>query len=122
MAAGVMWGTVITMMHMNVYCVKKQNGGKMASDLDKFTEYTTALCKDPEKLKEFYRKIMGPPHRDLEGDEYNNVKLILALLEPYKQTNNQHCWTDYYKVGDVEYHVTSWSGNEPSTIAEYLPE
>jgi hypothetical protein len=68
------------------------------------------------------KQLMGPPHRDLEGDEYNHVQSILALLEPVKQTNNQRCWTDYYKVGDIEYHVTSWPGNDPPTIAEYLPE
>ena len=75
-----------------------------------------------EEALAFIRSIMGPPHRDLEGDEYNHIQLILALLKPYKQTNNQHAWTDYYKIGEVEYHVTTWSGDEPPTIAEYLPE
>ena len=76
----------------------------------------------------YYRKINGANRycavlcRDLEGEEYNHVMLILALMAPYKQTNNQHCWTDYYKVSDIEYHVTTWPNDEPPTIAEYLPE
>lgn len=87
----------------------------------------TAICLRHSKMtkeenRAFLRKVMGPPHRDLEGEEYNHIKLVLALLEPYKQTNNQHCWTDYYKIGDVEYHVTTFGVNEPPTIAEYLPE
>lgn len=80
----------------------------------------------PVKTKEdalaFIRKISGPPHRDLKGEEFNHVMLMLKLIEPYKQTNNQHCWTDYYKIGNTEYHVTAWPNNEPPTIAEYLPE
>ena len=78
--------------------------------------------KTKEEAQAFIRQVMGPPHTTLKDKEYEEVKLILALLIPYKQTNNQHCWTDYYKVGDIEYHVTSWPGNEPATIDEYLPE
>ena len=75
-----------------------------------------------EEHRAFLRKVMGPPHRDLEGEEYNHVMLILALMAPYKQTNNQHCWTDYYRMSGNEYHVTHWPGELPPTIAEYLPE
>ena len=103
-----MLGTVITMIATNAYYVEKQSGGNM--------------FKTKEEARAFLRKVMGPPHRDLEGEEYNHVMLILTLMAPYKQTNNQHCWTDHYKVGDIEYHVTSWPGDEPPTIAEYLPE
>jgi hypothetical protein len=103
-----MWGTVITMMHTNAYCAAKQNGGNM--------------FKTKEEARAFLRKVMGPPHRTLEGEEFNHVRLILALLEPYKQTNNQHTWTDYYKVGDIEYHVTNWPNGFEPTIDEYLPE
>lgn len=75
-----------------------------------------------EEALAFIRSVIGPPHRDLVGQEYNEVKLMLALLEPYKKTNNQHSWTDYYKIGDIEYHVTLFPGVDSPTIAEYLPE
>ena len=108
MAVGAIWGTVITMTATNVYYVKKQSGGNM-----KMTK---------EEAQAFIRGITGPPHRDLEGDEYSNVAVLLKLMEPYKSTNNQHAWTDYYKIGDVEYHVTTFGIDEPPTIAEFLPE
>jgi len=78
--------------------------------------------KTKEEATAFLRQVMGPPYRELEGDEYNHVRLILALLEPFEQTNNQQSWTDYYKVGDIEYRVTTWPGGHPPTIAEFLPE
>jgi hypothetical protein len=81
-----------------------------------------SMFKTKEEARAFLRKVMGPPHRDLEGEEYKHVQLMLALLEPYKKTNNQHTWTDYYKIGDIEYHVTSWPNGFESTISEYLPE
>jgi hypothetical protein len=74
-----------------------------------------------EEAQAFIRSIMGPRYTELQGVEYNHVTLILALLEPYQQTNNQRSWTDYYKVGNIEYRVTTWPGEHP-TIAEYLPE
>lgn len=75
-----------------------------------------------EEALAFIRRMSGPPSRDLEGEEYEHIRLVLALIAPYKQTNNQHCWTDYYKVGEIEYHVTTWPGDEPPTIVEFLPE
>ena len=112
MVVGAIWGTATTMTAMNVCCATKQSGGNMS----KYTE------KEIADAKAVIRSIMGPPHRDLEGEEYKHVQLMLALLEPYEQTNNQHTWTDCYKIGDIEYHVTSWPGNSPPTIAEYLLE
>lgn len=103
---------------MNVCCVVIQNGGNMTDQ----SKYMKSLLKDPEKLKEFYRKVMGPPHTELTGAEYDHVSVLLALIKPFKSTNNQHCWTDYYKIGDIEYHVTGWLNNNRPTIEEYLPE
>jgi len=76
---------------------------------EKFLE---ELRNDPARLKVFLRQIMGRPHRTLEGKEKNNIILLLALMEPFKQTNNQHSWTDYYMIGETEYHVTNFSDDE----------
>ena len=103
----------------NACCAEKQNGGNMS----KMKVAPPRKFKTKEEAQAFIRSIMGPPHTELSGKEYDEVNLMLALLEPYKQTNNQRCWTDYYKIGNIEYHVTTWPGSsEPPTIAEYLPE
>ena len=66
------------------------------------------MTMSPEEARVFLRKVMGPPKRTLEGDERDQVLLLLALMEPFKATNNQHCWTDYFLIGNTEYHVTTF--------------
>lgn len=75
-------------------------------------KYLEELRNDPARLKVFLRQIMGRPHRTLQGKEKNDIILLLALMEPFKQTNNQHSWTDYYMIGETEYHVTNFSDDE----------
>ena len=54
------------------------------------------LRPDPVKLKEFMRRVMGPPHKTLEGKEKEQTILLLQMIEPFKETNNQQSWTSYY--------------------------
>lgn len=68
----------------------------------------------------FIRKIMGPPTKTLEGKEKNDIILLLAMMEPFKETNNQHSWTEYYMIGKKEYHVTNFPDDE--VIVEELLE
>ena len=74
-----------------------------------------------EEARRFLRKVMGPPKRTLEGKEREQTLLLLALTEPFKQTNNQHSWTTYYMIGETEYHVTSFSC-EDDIVDLMLPE
>jgi hypothetical protein len=74
-----------------------------------------------DEAKQWLRNILGPPHRTLEGDEAKDILLLLALIEPFKETNNQHSWTEYYMIGDREYHVTTFPGEEP-IVDLVLPE
>jgi hypothetical protein len=74
-----------------------------------------------EEARAFIRKIMGPPSRTLEGKEREQVLLLLAMMEPYAESNNQHSWTDCYRIGETEYHVTSFS-NEDIIVDQMLPE
>ena len=46
----------------------------------------------PEEAQEFIRRVMGPPKRTIEGDEYKHVWLILKMTEPTLTSNNQHSW------------------------------
>lgn len=83
--------------------------------------YLEELRSDPARLKVFLRSIMGRPHRTLEGKEKNDIILLMALMEPFKATNNQHSWTEYYLIGETEYHVTNFPDSEV-VVDEMLKE
>ena len=61
-----------------------------------------------EEARVFLRKVMGPPTRTLEGKEKEQILLLLAIIEPFKETNNQRSWTSYYMIGETEYHVSNF--------------
>jgi hypothetical protein len=65
-----------------------------------------------EEARAFLRQVMGPPTKVLEGKEKNDIILLLAMMEPFRATNNQHSWTEYYMIGETEYHVTSFPDAE----------
>ena len=90
--------------------------------LKEMQQFHEELRADPVRLKAFMRAVMGPPHKTLEGKEKEQTMLLLALIEPFKQTNNQQSWTDYYMIGETEYHVTTWPGSEDPTVDKTLPE
>jgi hypothetical protein len=75
----------------------------------------------PEQARAFIRKVMGPPSRQLEGQERADILLILSLKESISSSNNQHAWTDVYIHNGKEYHVTSFANCE-SYVVEILPE
>jgi hypothetical protein len=60
-----------------------------------------------EEAKVFLRKVLGPPHRTLAGKDKDQILLLIAMIEPFKETNNQRSWTEYYMIGETEYQVTS---------------
>jgi hypothetical protein len=64
---------------------------------------------------------MGPPKRTLEGKEREDVLLLLTMMEPYSASNNQHSWTECYLIGDKDYQVTSFPG-EDDIVELMLPE
>lgn len=83
--------------------------------------YLEELMNDPVRLKALLRKVMGPPRRTLEGKEREQVLLLLAMMEPYSSSNNQHSWTECYMIGDNDYHVTVFPG-EAEIVELMLPE
>jgi len=85
-------------------------------------EFMDELLQDPVRLKAFMRAVQGPPRKTLEGKEKEQTLLLLALIEPFNQTNNQHSWTDYYMIGETEYHVTTWPGSDDPEVDMMLPE
>lgn len=75
-----------------------------------------------EELKVFLRKVMGPPHRTLEGQEKENVWLMIQLIdEPVSYSNNQRTITEVYQLNQKEYHVTYFDGDN-FEIDEMLPD
>jgi hypothetical protein len=76
----------------------------------------------PAEAKAFLRQVMGPPMKTLEGKEREQVKLLLAMMEPFKETNNQNSWTQYYMIGETEYHVTYFPGDGEEIVDEMLNE
>ena len=76
----------------------------------------------PEELKVLLRKVMGPPRRTLEGQEKENVWLMIQLIdEPTSTSNNQRTITEVYHLSQKEYHVTYFDGDD-FVIDEMLPD
>jgi len=67
----------------------------------------------PEKLREWIRQVHGPEVRELVGKEADHILLVLELIGPYKETNNQRTLTRYYKHANKEYRVTYGLGDKP---------
>lgn len=59
------------------------------------------------------KEVMGPPRRELVGDEYNHIWLLLKLKGPSSESNNQHTITEIYHLSDKTYHVTYGFGHNP---------
>jgi hypothetical protein len=90
--------------------------------LERIRAHGAELRADPERLKAFMRSVMGPPMKTLEGKEKEQVVLLLQMIEPFKETNNQQSWTDYYMIGETEYQVTYFPGADEPIIDKVLPE
>jgi hypothetical protein len=70
--------------------------------------------KTKEEAYDFLVRVgaIRPNERVLEGQEKNDIWLILQFLESYQSTNNQRFITDYYKYGDEEYQVTFFDADD----------
>lgn len=76
----------------------------------------------PAEARAWIRKVMGPPRRTLEGQEKDNVWLMIQLIdEPTSASNNQRTITEVYHLNQKEYHVTYFDGGE-FEIDEMLPD
>ena len=74
-----------------------------------------------EEAKAFLRRVMGPPLKTLEGKEKEQILLLLAMIEPFNETNNQRSLTQYYMIGNKEYHVTYFPDDElPNPIVDEI--
>ena len=92
------------------------------SDTQSYTAFLDKLKNDPKEAKKFLRAVMGPPYRTLEGKERDDILLLLSMIEPFKESNNQSSWTSYYMIGKTEYHVTVFPEYNEPVVDEMLPE
>ena len=67
----------------------------------------------PEEAQAFLRRVMGPPKRRIEGQEYKHLMLILNLKTPIGSSNNQRFWTDEYEHNNRIYQVTYGIDDNP---------
>lgn len=79
------------------------------------------LLKDPVRLKKLMISIGAYDiHRKIEGKEREDLVLLFKMMEPTEQSNNQHSWTDTYHIGEREYHVHYFPGDDDAQIEEYI--
>jgi hypothetical protein len=64
------------------------------------------IKEEPGYAKQLLRRVMGPPRRELVGEEYDKIWTLLQLLEPSRQSNNQRTWTEEFRIGEKRYDVT----------------
>lgn len=79
------------------------------------------MFKTKEEARAWLRKVMGPPRKTLEYKEREQILLLIAMIEPFNATNNQHSFTEYYMIGTTEYHVTTFPDGDV-IVDEMLPE
>jgi hypothetical protein len=68
------------------------------------------IQNDPVYAKQFFRAIMGPPRRVLEGAERDHMLTVFRLLEPFETSNNQRSFTEEYRHANKVYHVNYFEG------------
>jgi hypothetical protein len=74
---------------------------------------SNVLDMTPEEAQAFLRRVMGPPKRRIEGEEYKHLMLILNLKTPISSSNNQRFWTDEYEHNGRIYEVTYGIEDDP---------
>ena len=81
---------------------------------------TVELLEDPVKLREYVRRLHGPPIRAYSGTEAEQMITILKLIGHYLVTDNQRTCTYFYIHNEREYRITYGLGDDP-LVEEVLP-
>ena len=76
------------------------------------------------KLRKELRDILGPSRRELTGQEYDEMRLILKFLDPIQFGNSFHCWSEIYRYNDKLYEISGELAHPmlPPIIEELDPE
>ena len=81
--------------------------------LENMRKQTAERMASPEKLREWIRQVHGPEMRELEGEEAEQMLVVLKLVGHYTDTNNQVTHTYFYEHTGKEYRVTYGLGDKP---------
>ena len=76
----------------------------------------------PEVALRILKEVMGPPRRELTGEEYKETYLLIQFLDPAYVSNNQNSITEVYRRSDKEYHVHYFTLDSDPIIEEVLDE
>lgn len=76
----------------------------------------------PEVALELLKKVMGPPTRELSGQEYKEVRLLIEFLNPIYVSNNQNSITEVYTQAGKTYHVHYFTLDNDPLIEEVLDD
>jgi hypothetical protein len=55
------------------------------------------------------KQVMGPPRREIVGEEREHLLLLLRFIEPVEISNNQRSITEVYHHADKVYHIHYWA-------------
>ena len=66
-----------------------------------------------EEARAWIRAVVGPPKRQLLGEEYKHMMLVLSFKSPICSSNNQRFWTDEYEHDGLRYDITYGVEDEP---------
>lgn len=74
----------------------------------------------PEEAHAFLKKLgLLKKRRIIEGEELEQVLTMLRLMGPGEESNNQHIWTESWRVGNIQYNYHTGSGvNELEEVTE----
>ena len=88
--------------------------------IEAMRKQTEERLKDPVKLREYIRRVFGPEIRELEGEEAEQMLVVLKLIGHYTDSNNQRTHTYFYEHAGKEYRVTYGLGDDP-LVEEVIP-
>lgn len=81
----------------------------------------TQPFKTPEEARAFLARLgLLDTHRRVEGTERVHLELLLAMMEPDEESNNQHSWSYRYVIGERVYNVTYFPGADEPIIEEHI--
>lgn len=74
--------------------------------LDRLRAIGNDVTKDPETARRFLKGLgLLKKRRTIDGEEREQVLTMLRLLGPGEYSNNQHVWTESWRVGNIEYNI-----------------
>lgn len=80
------------------------------------------VTKDPETARRFLKGLGLLKKRRIITDpvEQEQILTMLRLLGPGEQSNNQHIWTESWRVGNIEYNIHT--GDKFEELEEVIDE